>query len=282
MSDTVYAGIVTFNPSIERLEKNIRSIKPQVGKVLIVDNRSENIDKIEALCKAEHVEILKNESNRGIANALNQMMYFSQENGADWCVTLDQDSVCPSNLISNARCIMKQENVGQIVPQILEHNTKEKPALGTKPNGERFQKVKKSITSAAITNVPIWQRLGGFDNTLFIDYVDFDYAIRLNLMGFSIIRMNDVFLDHELGESTYRRLFFVKIRVANHSAFRKYYICRNIVIYIRRYSGKIDSVSEILRLCKTVGIAVCFEDNKWEKFKSCMRGIIDGVLFKLK
>lgn len=34
------AGIVTFNPNIERLDQNIRAIYPQVSHIYIVDNGS--------------------------------------------------------------------------------------------------------------------------------------------------------------------------------------------------------------------------------------------------
>ena len=40
------AGIVTFNPDIERLNENISAIINQVDKVVVVDNGSENADDI--------------------------------------------------------------------------------------------------------------------------------------------------------------------------------------------------------------------------------------------
>lgn len=282
MECLVYAGIVTFNPNVERLMLNIGAIKPQVDEVIVIDNASKNQEEIASLCKNEKVHFVLNETNMGISYALNQMFVFAKENGAQWCITLDQDSISPSDLVKTASLFLNNESVGQIVPQILEHNTKETPSLGTKSNGKEFQEVNKSITSAAITNVTVWEKIGGFDDRLFIDYVDFDYAIRLKLNGFKIIRMNQVYLDHELGESTYKSFLGLKVRVANHSSFRKFYICRNIVIYIRRYHKHISVLAELLRLAKTIALVLLFEVNKLEKLKACMRGIKQGLAFALQ
>lgn len=282
MDTIIYAGIVTYNPNIDRLRLNIESIKPQVHGVIVVDNNSANKEDIISLCNAETVQLVLNDENKGIAFALNTLMQIAMEKGAAWCVTLDQDSQCPSNLISTACEIIDCDNIGQIVPCIREHNTKEVPALDTEFNGEAFQEVKKSITSAAITNVDAWSRLGGFDNELFIDYVDYDYALRLRLAGYRIIRMNEVYLDHELGDSEYRHFLFLKVRVANHSAFRRFYICRNIVIYIRRYHKHINVIAEILRLVKTIMLAVLYEKDKRNKLIAAMRGIKEGICFKIK
>lgn len=280
MSGKVYAGIVTYNPDICKLIKNIKAIKEQVDKVIIVDNNSNNIDDI--IQYAHDCIIICNSENKGIAEALNQIMQYSYEKNVQWCVTLDQDSVCPKELIESARELMLERNVGQIVPQIKDVSTGEVPMLDSKANNQEYQVVKKCITSASITNVKIWKCIGGFDKELFIDYVDFDYSVRLRNAGYKIIRMNKVYLEHELGESVYRRLFLKKVRVANHSAFRKYYICRNIVIYIRRYYKNISVLSEILRICKTILFSILYEEDKKKKVYSCIKGIKDGILFKIK
>lgn len=51
MNDTtarqnLFAGIVTFNPDIELLRKNIEAICAQVDLVIIVDNGSRNLEDI--------------------------------------------------------------------------------------------------------------------------------------------------------------------------------------------------------------------------------------------
>lgn len=278
--EKIYAGIVTYNPDINKLKRNIESVLVQVESVVVVDNSSQNVNDIIELCNSFNINIICNDSNKGIASALNQIMQFAYEENAHWCITLDQDSVCPNELVSCAKNVMGEDNIGQIIPQIKDANTGDVPSLDSKVDSQLYQKVKKSITSASITNVAIWHHIGGFDDALFIDYVDFDYSIRLRISGYCIVRMNNVFLTHELGESVYRRLFFKKVRVANHTAFRKYYICRNIVIYIKRYHKYINVLVEILRIFKTILFVVIYEKDKQKKLSSCFKGIKDGLTFK--
>lgn len=279
MNKATIAGIVTFNPDVNRLKKNIEAIIYQVKAVVIVDNNSSNIKDIELL-SYRNLIIIKNDSNKGIAFALNQMLEWADKKGFGWVITLDQDSVCPPDYISTAQHYMKAQ-IGQIVPVLFESNSKTYQYLGDKPNGKTVQYVSKSITSASITNVKVWKEIRGFDNDLFIDYVDYDYAIRLRLAGYKILRLNAVFLDHQIGNSVNQKIGIINVRVSNHSSFRKYYICRNIIIFIRRYRINSKPIQELMRLFKVVFFTILFEDKKKEKLRSIKKGCMDGLKYIL-
>lgn len=281
MNQLINAGIVTYNPDIARLEQNISAILPQVDKVIVVDNHSDNLKNIISLCNEFNVKVICNTSNKGIAYALNEIMEYAYKNGYEWCVTLDQDSVCSRNLIKEAKKLLPRKDIAEIAPLIYEAKTGDTPTLDAKLNGKEYQKVPKCITASTITNVSIWKKIGGFDNKLFIDYVDYDYSLKARKNGYIIVRMNNVRLNQELGDSEFHRTIFGKIRVANHSAFRKYYICRNIVIFIKRYHQDISVTKEVLRIAKTIGLTILFEDDKSNKIKACNKGIKDGIYFRI-
>ena len=97
----ILAGITLFNPDVARLEENISSIYGQVDRVICVDNGSDNIKSIEdcVLKNWKNITIIKNGKNEGIAKALNQMFEFAIEQQYEYVLTLDQDSVCPDNII---------------------------------------------------------------------------------------------------------------------------------------------------------------------------------------
>lgn len=96
----INGGIVTYNPDIEKLKKNISRIAGQVCKLVIADNGSKNIEDIKRLAAAfENVSVILNYENFGIARALNQIMKWSSNNGGDWTITLDQDSECSDCII---------------------------------------------------------------------------------------------------------------------------------------------------------------------------------------
>lgn len=276
---SIIAGIVSYNPEIQRLQENIDAIIEQVDKIVIYDNGSKNADKLSRFQKT-NVEIIYSKENKGIAYALNFIMVKAKQENYMWVITLDQDSVCPQGYINAAEEIEKYNKIGQIVPTLYESNSKKICYLGNKVNDEKYQKVKKSITSAAITSVEAWEKVGGFDEMLFIDYVDYDFAHRLSVHGYNIIRMNRVYLDHRIGDSQKKNIFFFSIRVSNHSAFRKYYISRNIIIYIKKYGMMINPLAELLRLLKMVVLLLMYEENKKEKMKEVIRGMKDGLKYK--
>lgn len=273
----VWAGIVSYNPQINRLKKNIEAIYQQVAKVVLVDNGSNNLDEVVALCNNFNVVYILNSENKGIAAALNQLMQYAYDYGIKWVITLDQDSICPNSIILEANSLLERNDIGQIVPLLFESNAKEFCYLGNIPNGKKFQQVNKSITSASINSVDIWKKVQGFDEKLFIDYVDYDYAMRLFIGKYKIIRMNDIILDHQIGQSINKKLFFFNVRVGNHSSFRKYYISRNMVIYICRYYKYINILPEMLRLFKVFILIILFENEKRLKLKQFFKGIKDGI-----
>lgn len=276
----VIAGIVTFNPELDRLKANIASIINQVDEIIIIDNGSRDATAFEKIVSSK-VHVHLNEKNKGIATALNQIMEYAKRNSIKWVITLDQDSIVPENYISSAERIMNKEKVGQIVPLLYESRAKQYCYLSDKPNGKKIQTVRKSITSAALTNVSVWEKIGKFDDDLFIDYVDYDYAIRLRMAGYKIIRLNNIVLNHQMGNSVNKYIGPLRLRVANHSAFRKYYIARNIVIFIRRYKMKGHLFAEVLRLCKVIAITMLFESDKKNKIKAIFSGIRDGLKYKI-
>ena len=45
--EKIFAGIVLYNPDIERLKENVDNIINQVSRVILVNNGSENTEEIE-------------------------------------------------------------------------------------------------------------------------------------------------------------------------------------------------------------------------------------------
>lgn len=277
------AAVVTYNPDVVRLNENIKAIAGQVDKVVVTDNGSKDVGFLEKIGFVYDAKIIENKENKGIAYALNKAMRYAYENDYDWVITLDEDSVCPPDIIATAKKCIEQEanDIAMIVPVIHETASDELCELGTRIDKNEFQEVKKCITSAAVTNVKIWKKLHGFDNKLFIDYVDYDYAVRCVTNGYRIIRMNNVFLDHRIGNSKYRRFLWTKVRVGNHSAKRKYYIARNIIIYIRKYGKEINVFAELLRLFKVLVLIILYEEEKLRKLKAYFKGVLSGLKYKL-
>ncbi|MGY4842893.1 glycosyltransferase [Weissella cibaria] len=87
---SVAAVIVTFNPDLAFLEKNIRAIRPQVTKIILVDNGSKNISNIQLLIsELEDISCLSLRENTGIAAAQNKGFAELYKQGFSWAVLLD-------------------------------------------------------------------------------------------------------------------------------------------------------------------------------------------------
>ena len=271
----ILAGIITYNPDLEQLYKNVKAILPQVQEVLIVDNHSSDPKTI-AFSDLTGVSYLYNEDNLGIAKGLNQIMEYAHNHHYDWVVTLDQDSVCANDFVSSCLSLLKQEQkIGIITPTIVDKNIGQ--VLTYNKTFEGYTSVDRCITSCGFTSVSAWKDVGGFTEDMFIDYVDFDFCAKLKLKNYQILRLNSVMLEHQLGNAQWHRFFHTKIRVTNHSAFRKYYIGRNMVYYYRKYHKKLSIQLEPLRLLKVYCITILYEKEKCKKLHMLTKGVIDGM-----
>lgn len=290
------AGVVTYNPDLDRLAENLSAILEQTDKVFIVDNGSQNIADIEsAWGRSDRIEIIRNEDNAGIARALNQLCRAAIGEGYDWILLLDQDSVAPDGMLDELER-HRAAGVGIVCPQIIDRRR-----LGEdtpNPDGETFPLKtaarKGAITSGALVSLSAYSAVGGFDDAMFIDYVDYDFNKRLLLSDYDIIRTGSTHLLHECGHMdptplrVPRRDQSGRWRLEHfytfgHSPARCYYKARNRIIYSRKYWGYPHSLefAGVFQLPFTILLTLIFEDEREEKTKAFVRGIKDGLHFSL-
>ena len=269
----ISAGIVTYNPDIKRLESNLSAVASQVGSIFVCDNASVNIEEVRALCDKYQAKLIANKENLGLGTALN-LIFKSREEDTRWILTLDQDSVIPEGYIDSCMRYIERPKTGIICPQVYEANAGIYLFKGdpSKP----YELRNRAITSASLVSVDAYYQAGGYDEFLFIDYVDFDFCAKLVLKGYEIIQMNDMVLSHELGVSEAKRFLFWKIKATDHSAMRDYYIGRNITIYRKRYKGKLNVTRDYLSLMKRRIFILLFWKDKSEKLRNLNKGIRDG------
>lgn len=276
----VAAGVVTYNPDIDLLRQNIDAVIDLVDALLIVDNGSANIEELRQLMVSfktrgyEQTELIEFENNLGIAAALNCLLQKGKEKGYKWVLTLDQDSRVPDNIINaNAEKLLCDERIG-IISAVIDN--KNRPAQKLKREDRLYSEIKKCITSASLTSVDSWERVGGFDEWMFIDEVDHEFCARLRKCGYSILRNNEVVLTHSIGKAHEARFLWKKITFSSHSPFRKYYQIRNLIYESRKIHGRI-TIYTLYMLCRYYAKVIIFEDNRIEKLKKMNQGLLDGL-----
>lgn len=252
--EKVLAGIVLYNAEIERLINEIESVLPQVDIVCLCDNGSVNISAIERRINGnDKIVLLKNEKNLGIGTASNQICSFAEENGFEWVLMLDHDTVCPDNLVVTYKKHTDNEFIGMMCPNVVDreivHN------LYYSSENEETEYIQRCIQSATFIKLSAWKKCGGFNEWMFIDFVDFDFCKRLEINGYKILRCKTVTVDHQLGKrvKTKNADFFMSLyRKTGKSVFkyftyknefspaRIYYCTRNNIAYIKMYGSYIN------------------------------------------
>lgn len=259
------AGIVIYNPDESRLRSNIKSILPQVDKVILYLN-----SKIDFLIENEYLEkidFIGSGKNEGIAKALNQIMSKADSYGAEWCLLLDQDSISPENIINCFENYKGLPRAAILVPDVYDSSHNEHKERNT-----GIEEVNVGITSGSYNKVSVWKELNGFREDFFIDFVDWEFFARVRVNGYKAYRIGDVLLDHQLGRLTYHKFLGFTIQTYNHNAFRKYYITRNTFIIHALYPKYKEFNHPALRTIKRALITILYEENKKEKIKAMQKG----------
>ena len=268
----IIAGIVLFNPDLSKLNKSLTILLGQVDSILLVNNASTNFSE-GCLLIDDKIKIINNKENKGIAYALNQMLDYAANNNYFWLITLDQDSIPPINMISAYNKHMDVPDIGIICPRIYDENQKIDSIDVC--DGAWVKKPEEVITSGSCICVAKAINIGGFDEKLFIDFVDTDFQKRMLDAGCRIYRCDNVVLAHEIGKITTYSLFGVKVVCTNHNYIRRYYQVRNRLYYKKKYYNRQALWFEMIRLILGTIKIVCFEKEKLNKISSTIKGFVD-------
>lgn len=271
----IAAVCVLYRPDRELLRRNLEACLPQVERVYLVDNSEPAVERPQAEVDSDKIRYLGCGRNMGIAWALNRGCEAAAADGFDWVLTLDQDSVVPPDLIARYTGFIRQPREGASIGMLT---CAMKVCAGDKSAGSAgVEEVTLCYTSGAFMSLAAYRRVGGFEEGLFIDGVDFEYCLRLKRAGYGIYRLNEVVLDHRLGNSVPyewfgRHLFYI----THHNYIRRYYMMRNALWIGAHYGGSYPSVRYGLRPAgKAVMKILLFEKDKFRKFRSMWRGYRD-------
>lgn len=269
----ILAGIVTFNPELDRLNENVNSVLSQADEVIVVDNGSKNVNDIKELFPG--ITIISLEKNMGIAYALNEIGMYAISNRFDWFLTLDQDTIIYNDLIEKYSHYLNLPQVGMLTCLFQDIN-KQKLEL----ENFNYREVEKCITSAALVKTEVFDKSNKFDEKMFIDLVDYDINYHFKELGYITYQINKVGFLHEIGNAKEKSFLGKKFYVYNHSPFRKYYMVRNALYLDRKYGKRITHGNGTFIRDEYVRV-ILFENSKFKKIWSMTKGLIDGLTMKV-
>lgn len=237
------AVVSAYNPD-DGLPEHVESLLRQVEHVVVVDDGSpQDVTDVLARAEAEGATVLRLEQNSGIAAALNAgIRYARRVWDPAWIMTMDQDSRLTDSYVSKAlACVHGDGAPADVVGAISaeSHNGKRLPTIRVRDHLE----VLDPMQSGTLYRSEIFDRVGYFDDELFIDCVDSDFNARIRRAGFHIEIGRGVDLMHSLGRSRPMVIFGWRAHLGSnplfiyeHQPFRVYYITRNILMIARRYA----------------------------------------------
>lgn len=261
-----------INVDINTLPKNVI--------VIIVDNTPGQNLNIKSQNQIKYFSLGK---NIGIAGAQNYGINIAYKLGCSHIIFFDQDSIIPKNYIEEIvdeyeRILLKQPKLFLLGPLIyngrdgLEYKSKIHTDIKTHYD---FIPRREIISSGSCIAIEKIKDVGVLDNSLFIDFVDFEWCWRANAKGYQSGITPKISLTHFVGQQEY---YFLKQLIIISSPTRYFYQTRNY-IWLLKYNyvpteWKINTgIKRIL-----FSLTYPFKVKEWKSiYLNIWKGIIYGL-----
>ncbi|MEK7502079.1 MAG: glycosyltransferase family 2 protein [Patescibacteria group bacterium] len=291
----VFISTISFNNNkvTNDLLKSIGELKTDnVGIfVVVVDNGSKSNYKADKKYNKFTLKIIRSEKNLGFSGGQNLGIRYALDNGADYVLILNNDTLLDKNLIL-ALIDSLNENVGIVAPKIYfakgyefhkdKYSEKEMgkiiwyaggimdwPNIIARHRGvdkvdkgqyEILEQTDFASGCCMLVKREVFEKIGLFDEKYFLYYEDNDFSQRAKIAGFDIGYQSNAVMWHKNAASA----------GGSGSELQDYYITRNRLIFGFKYASlrsKTALFKESMRLIAS--------GRKWQK-----KGVIDFYLRK--
>lgn len=257
--------VVLYNPEMVVID-NIKRYYPLLNHLFVIDNSTEvNEEVVKVVKKLEKATYVSLNGNKGIAKALKEGLILANKDEADYCLTMDQDSLFPLEKEDAILNYLNKDNSGYgIITLNFNSDTQEKG----------LKDVDTWLTSGNFINMKNYQLINGFKEELFIDWVDFDLDEQFYKVSKKIGLIQEISLEHKIGEPLIRKFLWKKFPVDNHSPVRYYYLYRNAEILYHQDKKFYKKLYRGLK--RDYLIQLVFGEDKKHKLSMIKRGKKDG------
>jgi rhamnosyltransferase len=239
--------IVTYNPSINALKKQLVRLFDQVQTIIIIDNGSSNsvelIKELSGFESPNKIIVYENGDNKGLGYAQNKGIEYAITEKATHILLLDDDSLIEENFVSNLlsdyeALINAGIKVGAIGPTYYNEETGEQypitkyvgPFIDRKLPKEEPVEASFLIASGCLIPTSVIQAVGLMNEDFFIDYIDVEWSFRAISKGYKLFATPGAQMNHVIGE---KRVSVFGRKISLHSPLRKYYLFRNSIFMIK-------------------------------------------------
>lgn len=281
--------VVSYNAD-DKLTAAIKAIVSQVERVWLIENGSDEAGRLLARSAVEllggKLELIQNETNVGLAAAQNQGIRLALDAGMDWVMLHDDDSIAEPGMVAALLAAYNDypqpDRIGLVSPALFGSTLS--PKVWVSRLGWLAWRVRlipgvvrddalSVMASGTMIPAHILRSVGHMRGSFFIDYIDFDYALRLRLAGYRLLAIGDARMRHSLGEHT-------KSGVRTHPGFRRYYIYRNRIRVGLEYGLRVPAILMFEAISITIDLLklVLVESDKASKATAIFSGVWDGLV----
>ncbi len=266
--DVQVAGIVVlYNPDLS-VKSNINSYLNYFDQLLLVDNSSDDNEFLFEDMLSNNVFYIALMENKGISYAINWGFTYFKGKDINYIITMDQDSYFETNIIGQYKDYIQRQEMGNVLaltPQYKTDRTNLSESTG-------YKEVKLTMQSGSLFSIDILDKIGPFNDELFLDVVDWEFFVRGWRRGMKIIRCNDAIIIHQPAITKEIRLGNKTIRYGTAAPVRYYYQIRNLLWGAIKYKYPYFL---FMFIAKWVKIIFLF-DNKREYIKYGIKAVKDA------
>lgn len=265
-------GIVILYYPDDKVKQNILSYLPRLDKLILWENTPEPLPLLSFDTEADGKLLrMGYGKNMGIGTPLNEAVRFGQENGFTHLLTMDQDSCFGENMFAGfLRALAEADSDNTASFSANTH-----PCEASQPTVEEIDIC---ITSGTIYKLGIFKETGCFRDDFFIDAIDTEFCFRIRRKGWKMVRLNNVYMHHVLGNVTVTPFLWGKLISPNYSAQRTYYLTRNSLLLKKLYPEYKQAPGLFKTLLFWRPLCILFaEQDKLRKFKAMCLGIYHSL-----
>jgi rhamnosyltransferase len=234
----VVAIVVTYNPDLAVLAKQLSLLTPQVSETVLVDNSSvDDITVWNAQQYSAATAVIALPENLGIAAAHNAGVQWARDRNAQYVLLMDQDSLPDVDMVDKLFCALDRPHSAAVGSRYLDQRQNNPPPF-IRVEGLALQRcsceagnavvpVDYLVSSGCLIPIAVLEKIGYMRDDLFIDYVDIEWGLRARHHGFQSYGVCSARMHHTLGD---RPIQFLGRQIPLHSPLRHYYHFRNAVI----------------------------------------------------
>jgi rhamnosyltransferase len=287
----IVAVVITYNPDLPTLARQLAVLRPQVWKIFVVDNGSaENMESWVRRLPGPGalLQAVSLGENRGVAAAQNHGIAWARKQGASHVLLMDHDSLPAPDMVSQLwNALQARADAGAAGPWYMDPRRSRAGTPFVRIEGFSMHRlvctgtdtilpVDHLIASGCLIPLAVLDRVGPLREDFFIDFVDVEWCLRARHAGYAVYGVCAARMEHSLGDLPVR---FCGREYLSHAPWRHYYHVRNAMLLYREPWIPLNwKCVSAWRLALKIGFMVIVPAARWQHLRQVAQGLLHGLL----